>query len=288
VQSHDGAASTALVLFAFDRPDALSRTIDSLEAARAAWSSERSADPRHPLIVSLDGPRDTLESRRRVRDVRSLVERRLPDAEIRAEAVNRGLPTILMETLTPLFSAAGYERVICVEDDVELAPTTLLALETISDSMRHRRSPEQGHVISAAPPHRDGSLEHQALLIDAEAHRVSIPFVRDYIERFRLDGAAREGAYGDRDHAAIAEWSAAIARQAALSAPTGTSQDRMRELAWRRAGVSLLGAPMRLVRHRGLWGQHNTPWYALRTGQIFQRVDRSSWRQIRARLGGAG
>lgn len=278
------ATRTAIVLFAYDRPDALSRTLDSLEAARDTWLKERSAEQNLPLIVSLDGPRATPESRRRVSDVHAMVKQRLPDAEIRTEAVNRGLPTILMETLTPLFSAAQYHRAICIEDDVELAPTALLALESLSDALGAHGETERGHVVGAAPMHRDGSVEHQALLIDATAHHASLPFVREYIDRFQLDGATRDGAYGDRDHVAITEWSAAVAQHDGLAAPQGTSQDRMRELAWRRAGVTLLGTPMRLVRHRGLWGQHNTPWYALRTGQLFQRVDRSSWRSIEARL----
>lgn len=278
------ATRTAIVLFTYDRPDALSRTLDSLEAARDTWLKERNAEQNLPLIVSLDGPRATPESRQRVRDVHAMVRRRLPDAEIRTQAVNRGLPTILMETLTPLFSAAQYHRAICIEDDVELAPTALLALESLSDALGARGETERGHVVSAAPMHHDGSVEHQALLIDATAHQASLPFVREYIDRFQLDGATRDGAYGDRDHEAITEWSAAVALHDGLAAPQGTSQDRMRELAWHRAGVTLLGTPMRLVRHRGLWGQHNTPWYALRTGQLFQRVDRSPWRSIEARL----
>lgn len=65
-----------------------------------------------------------------------------------------------------------------------------------------------------------------------------------------------------------------------MSDPKGTSQDRIRELAWKREGVRLVGLPMRLVKHRGYWGQHNTPWYALRTGQLFQRLDRRPWELI--------
>lgn len=284
MQTSTEAARTAIVIFAYDRPEALSRTIDSLESARRTWLKERRAAQDLPLIVSLDGPRASAKSRRRVRDVHDLVKRRLPDAEIRTEPVNRGLPVILMETLTPLLSDGGFDRAICIEDDVELAPTVLLALESRSDSLRSRFGSDVGHVVSAAPTHRDGSVEHQTLLVDAAAHRASITFVREYIERFKLDGAMRDGAYGDRDHEAIATWSVAVAQRSGLTPPNGTSQDRMRELAWRQAGVRLLGLPMRLVRHRGLWGQHNTPWYALRTGQLFQRIDRNPWPIIDERL----
>lgn len=275
---------TAIVLFAYDRPDALSRTIDSLNAARETWKRERGGTSHLPLTVSLDGPRQTEESRRRIREVREMITRRLPDASVHVQPMNRGLPTIILETLTPLFATPGVRRAICIEDDVEFAPTLFLALETLAESLERDAPSGRGHVIGAAPKHRDGSVEHQALLIDSVAHRATVPLLREYIDRFQLDGAAHDGAYGRRDHGAIAAWATALAVSEGLPAPTGTSQDRMRELAWRRAGVSMLGTPMRLVRHRGLWGQHNTPWYALRTGQLFQRVDQRPWSLIKERL----
>lgn len=275
---------TAIVLFAYDRPNALSRTIDSLNAARETWKRERGGTSHLPLTVSLDGPRQTEESRRRIREVREMIARRLPDASVHVQPMNRGLPTIILETLTPLFATPRARRAICIEDDVEFAPTLFLALETLAESLEGDAPSGQGHVIGAAPRHRDGSVEHQALLIDSVAHRATVPLLREYIDRFQLDGAAHDGAYGRRDHGAISEWATALAVSEGLPAPTGTSQDRMRELAWRRAGVSMLGTPMRLVRHRGLWGQHNTPWYALRTGQLFQRVDQRPWSQIKERL----
>ena len=164
---------------------------------------------------------------------------------------------------------------ICVEDDVELAPTALAALLAAS-----RMTSAPAHVIGASPTHRDGSLEHQALLVSAEAHHASRALLSDYIQRFHLDGAEREGAYGARDHQGIAAWSAQVAKGFNVSAPQGTSQDRIRELAWRSAGIPLIGLPVRLVTHHGLWGQHNTPWYALRTGQLWQRLDRRPWAEI--------
>ena len=275
---------TAIVHFAFDRPEALERTIASLHVAREEWRRERGVSEDLPLTVSLDGPRVTPESRARVAAVHALVKRRLPEAYIHAEAKNRGLPTLLLNTLDPLFSERGFQRAICIEDDVEVSPTVLLALETISNAIGDQQGREAGHVVGAAPAHRDGSLEHQALLLDRGAHQAAAAMLRDYIARFELDGEARDGAYGARDHAAITAWSAELAALERLPAPAGTSQDRMRELAWRRAGVLMRGTPMRLVRHRGLWGQHNTPWYALRTGQLFQRLDRRPWGLIKPRL----
>lgn len=271
---------TAIVLFAYDRPEALERTITSLLVAREEWRRERGVSEHLPLTVSMDGPRATPESRARVAAVRALVSRRLPEASVHSEAKNRGLPTLLLRTLDPLFSEQGFQRAICFEDDVEVAPTILLALEEISNAIASQPVSEGGHVVSAAPVHRDGSLEHQALLLDHGAHQVAAAMLQQYIARFDLDGESRDGAYGARDHAAIVNWGADLAALAQVPAPTGTSQDRMREFAWRKARVMMLGTPMRLVRHRGLWGQHNTPWFALRTGQLFQRIDRRPWKAI--------
>jgi hypothetical protein len=232
-------------------------------------------DKRAPLVIAIDGPRSGTESQRIAAEVEQISRTELPNAEIRVQQRNRGLPAHLIETLDEIFSRNGISRVICVEDDVELAPTALAALLAAS-----RMTSAPAHVIGASPTHRDGSLEHQALLVSAEAHHASRALLSDYIQRFHLDGAEREGAYGARDHQGIAAWSAQVAKGFNVSAPQGTSQDRIRELAWRSAGIPLIGLPVRLVTHHGLWGQHNTPWYALRTGQLWQRLDRRPWAEI--------
>lgn len=264
-----------IVLFAYNRPTALRRTLHSLNMAldSLAAASPREADV--PLVIAIDGPRGDVGSRRAAAAVERISRAELPRAEIRIQHQNRGLPVHLLETLDEIFSRDGIRKAICVEDDVELAPTALTALLTAS-----RLTSSSGHVIGASPMHRDGSLEHQALLLSAEAHRASRVLLRDYIERFHLDGGEREGAYGMRDHLGIATWSAEVAKAFNVRAPRGTSQDRIRELAWRSAGIPLIGLPVRLVKHHGLWGQHNTPWYALRTGQLWQRLDRRPWDQI--------
>ena len=92
---------------------------------------------------------------------------------------------------------------------------------------------DKAHVIGAAPLHADGSVEHQTLLLNAAAHEACRSFLAGYIDRFSLDGAQHEGAYGSRDHEAIKEWSAQVAARAKVPVPGGTSQDRMRELAWK-------------------------------------------------------
>ena len=277
---------TALVLFAYNRPTALAHTLTSIAASLEVLSREMPEHRGAHTVVSLDGPRPTAESRILVDAVEQMARTRLPGATIRREPVNRGLPSVLLATLNELFDAPGITRALCIEDDVELSPTALLALLTLSSTLRSGGAAEKGHVIGAAPMHADGSVEHQALLIDVHAHRASQTLLEEYVARFNLDGATRDGAYGLRDHTAIARWSRSLAVEAGIPAPRGTSQDRMRELAWRRAGVRLAGVPVRLVKHRGLWGQHNTPWYALRTGQLFQRLNREPWERLKLRFEG--
>lgn len=267
--------NTAIVLFAYNRPERLRRTLESVRAAIGVLIAVHPSAVDIPIIVALDGPRSNDVDRHAVYQVEVVVRANLPRAIVQKERMNRGLPTLLLQTLDGLFAQRSIERAICIEDDVELSRTALLALLAASDEIKH-----SGHVIGAAPLHRDGSIEHQALLLDATAHAASSSFLNGYIERFALDGAERQGAYGARDHAAIAAWSTEIAARSGLAAPGGTSQDRMRELAWKIADVQLRGLPMRMVRHRGLWGQHNTPWYALRTGQLWQRLDQRPWPEI--------
>ena len=268
-------SDAAIVLFAYNRPAALRRTIRSLHVALETLAATTPNDKRAPLVIAIDGPRSGTESQRTAAEVEQISRTELPNAEIRVQQRNRGLPAHLIETLDEIFSRNGISRVICVEDDVELAPTALAALLAAS-----RMISAPAHVIGASPTHRDGSIEHQALLVSVEAHHASRALLSDYIQRFHLDGAEREGAYGARDHQAIATWGAQVAAGFNVGAPQGTSQDRIRELAWRSAGVPLIGLPIRLVTHHGLWGQHNTPWYALRTGQLWQRLDRRAWADI--------
>jgi hypothetical protein len=270
----------ALVLFAFNRPDLLRSTALSLQGALDELRRHRATAEELRITVAIDGPRDRADATR-VQETEAVARALIPSAIIRKEPRNRGLPSHLLDVMGEV--TATSERVICIEDDVEMSPTLLLALLHESDEAR-KRSDEISHVIGATPEHADGSLEHQALLVTTSAHQACELLLREYVDRFKLDGAQHPNGYGLRDHAAIYAWSAAIARGAHLRPPQGTSQDRMRELAWRRAGVTLRGLPMRLVKHRGLWGQHNTPWHALRTGQLMQRLDRRPWAEIEAAL----
>ena len=272
-------AGFSIVLFAYNRPSALQRTARSLRAALNELSEHGEFGRPHRFLVAIDGPRSNERDRDLVRSVEAIARRELPTAEIAVQSKNRSLPAHLITTLDSLITTDQVQRVICLEDDIEMSATVLLAL--LAASAPYGGGP---HVIGAAPRHRDGSLEHQALLLNAAAWEAARPLLADYISRFNLDGSTHEGAYGNRDHAAIATWSAEVAAASDVSAPRGTSQDRIRELAWRAAGVPLVGLPMRLVKHRGYWGQHNTPWYALRTGQLWQRLDQRPWSKIKASI----
>ena len=275
-----------VLLIAYNRPAALRGTLLSLHRALAALTAnhldaERPSEGT-PIFVALDGTRSSATDQAATREVARLVTEHLPHALVIAQSTNRGLPALLVNTLDRIFGEHEIEELICVEDDVELSATALLALFAAASHIR----PKSGasFVIGGAPLHGDGSLEHQLLLITRSAWATARALLVDYIARFSLDGAKAEGAYGNRDHASITAWSSALAAEHRLAPPRGTSQDRMRELAWRISGVPLIGLPIRVVRHRGLWGQHNTPWHALRTGQLFQRLDRRPWSSVSTKI----
>ena len=269
------ASDYVVVVFAYNRPEKTRRTLHSIQRAITFQQSlDPSAQPPH-VIAAIDGPKSNSKDRALVDEVADVFRAEMPHAEIRRGLSNRSLPAHLTSTLDDIFSTPGTRFLICIEDDVEVAPTLIAALLHASE-----RVGREGYVIGAAPAHRDGSLEHQALGLDRVAHKASSDLLKTYMQEFSLDGAQREGAYGARDHDAINRWSREIALRAGVRPPEGTSQDRIRELAWRSSGVQLVGLPMRLVKHRGYWGQHNTPWYALRTGQLFQRLDRRPWVEI--------
>jgi len=268
-----------IVVFAYNRPDKTRNTLLSLHRALDFFRLSEPSQETPQVVVAVDGPKRALGDAERVQEVIAVSRTLMPAAAIWASKINRSLPSHLMQTLDRVFSDESVALALCIEDDVELAPAAITALLYASRLMTR-----SGFVIGAAPRHRDGSLEHQMLLLDRVAHEKSSTLLKSYIENFSLDGAVREGAYGQRDHHAIATWSGEIARAAGVSVPKGTSQDRIRELSWNREGVRLVGLPTRLVKHRGYWGQHNTPWYALRTGQLFQRLDSRPWKLIAERI----
>lgn len=261
---------TLLLLLGYNRPAETVRTVRALDAARRHEMQHGALiDP--VLRVALDGAREGAgrdEDADRIERVVSAVQSTFPEASIRRQARNRGLPVVLLEALDGAFADPAVERVICVEDDVDLAETALATL--LRASMRLATP----HVIAAAPL-RDGIPPNQCLLVTRGAHEASRPLLLEFISTFDLDGA-----YGARNHAAILRWLAKKGEQA----PTATSQDALRAFAWRSSGVAIHALPMRLVAHRGMRGQHNTPLHALRTGAAFERLDRSRWERLQPRI----
>ena len=264
-----------IMLIGYNRPAETGRTAQSLAAALRATSSHQSAALESMVRAVLDGPKSGEAQRgdaARVEQVATTIRSGLPHVAITRHTRNRGLPSVILEGLDDAFSNAGVDRVICVEDDVDLSPTALSALLYTSERLA------EPHVIAAAPL-RDGIPPNQCMLLTREAHRASRPLIEAFIARFHLDGA-----YGNRDHDAIREWLAALAASRGVAAPKATSQDAVRDLAWRLEGVAIHTLPMRLVAHRGLRGQHNTPLHAIRTGGAFERLDRSPWELLAPRL----
>jgi hypothetical protein len=265
----------AILVLAFNRPALLARTLASISIALEHLGALLETKLSIPIVVSIDGPGGGAQGTVNHEKVRRVADESRIASLVRTEHSARGLPSHLLDAYDVVLRETGARRLICIEDDVDLSSWAIAGLLYASDNAK-----ESEHVISASPRHADGSLEHQLLLITTGAHQASVPLLRDYIQRFSLDGAEFPGGYGARDHVAISRWMQSVGATGPTYAALGTSQDRLRERAWIQAGISLSGLPARMVRHRGLWGQHNTPWFALRTGQLFQRVDSRSWVEI--------
>ena len=241
----------------------------------------RSTEAQHPAAIEpsihavIDGPKGD-DGRRSDADlvdhVATTIRSIIPHVAVARHASNRGLPSVILEGLDDAFSNESVDRVICVEDDAEIAPTALSALLYSSERL------DEPHVIAAAPL-RDGIPPNQCLLVTRGAHRASRLLLEEFIARFDLDGR-----YGVRDHDAIRLWLASLASARGIAAPTATSQDAVRALAWQLEGIAVHALPMRLVAHRGLRGQHNTPLHAIRTGGAFEQLDRTQWEVLRPRL----
>jgi hypothetical protein len=268
-------SQTAVVVFAYNRPTHLKHTLRSLQRSFKLARDLFPRSLRPEVFIAIDGPKGSARERQLNQEVADVALEYFPNASLIRQTQNRGLPVHLLESLDWIFDRSPAEQLICVEDDVDLAETAVAAL--LVKAGGYRNAP---HVISASPVHADGSLEHQMLILNMEAHSNSRPLLKEYISTFSLDGALRVGAYGNRSHREIELWLRAASNPTGLVFSNGTSQDRIRERAWRLSGTHMAGLPFRLVKHRGWWGQHNTPWYALRTGQMFQRLDKRPWAQL--------
>lgn len=121
-------ANIPILLFAFNRPDHLRRTLDSLRQNAGADCAE--------LIVFIDGPRNDRDEPL-VRAVQELAERQhwCRRLEIVARERNMGCAKSIVEGVTSV--CRDSQRVIVVEDDLILSPWFLQfmrdALERYSD-----------------------------------------------------------------------------------------------------------------------------------------------------------
>lgn len=113
--------STApIVIFAFNRPDALQRLADALRKCALFDESK--------IIVFVDGPRNEPERAK----VQTAIEvaRSLTD-DVRASAANRGLGPSIISGVTDVINE--YGRVIVLEDDLVPAPGMLMYLNQMLD-----------------------------------------------------------------------------------------------------------------------------------------------------------
>lgn len=109
-----------IVIFAFNRPDALQRLADALRKCALFDESK--------VIVFVDGPRN--ESERTKVQATIDVARAITD-DVRASAANRGLGPSIIAGVTDVINE--YGRVIVLEDDLVPAPGMLLFLNQMLD-----------------------------------------------------------------------------------------------------------------------------------------------------------
>lgn len=113
-------ATAPIVIFAFNRPDALQRLGDALRKCALFDESK--------IIVFVDGPRNEPERAK----VQAAIEvaRSLTD-DVRASASNRGLGPSIIAGVTDVINE--YGRVIVLEDDLVPAPGMLMYLNQMLD-----------------------------------------------------------------------------------------------------------------------------------------------------------
>ncbi len=113
-------ATAPIVIFAFNRPDALQRLADALR--RCALFN------RSKVVVYVDGPRDEAECERVTRTIE--VANTITD-DVRASQMNRGLGASIISGVTDIINE--YGRAIVLEDDLVPAPGMLLYLNEMLD-----------------------------------------------------------------------------------------------------------------------------------------------------------
>ena len=107
---------TPIVIFGFNRPDALSRLADSLKS--------NVGFEEHPIYIFIDGPRDENDTRKTSEVVR-LAKKLTPN--VTASNINKGLGCSIIEGVTDVMTR--YGKAIVLEDDLILMPGFLRYME---------------------------------------------------------------------------------------------------------------------------------------------------------------
>lgn len=119
-----------IILFAFNRPDALRNTLEHLLHCDGAGQS--------PLYVFVDGPRVNKDGEReKVEAVRSLVASisGFKSVTYQFETENKGLAQSIISGVSRVIDRHG--RAIVMEDDLEVAPGFITYMNTMLDGFEH-------------------------------------------------------------------------------------------------------------------------------------------------------
>ena len=146
--------NTALVVFAYKRPQHLAQTL-------AALSESVGAD-RLDLFIFCDGPRKSADADAvaRVRDVAHRAKG-FRSLQVKASPVNLGLGRSVIEGVSAVL--ARYESVIVVEDDIEVAKGFLPYMQAGLQAYRDDR--RVFSVVGYAPPVSGGERHGDAFFV---------------------------------------------------------------------------------------------------------------------------
>ncbi|BCT91748.1 glycosyl transferase [Lysobacter helvus] len=135
------ARPAPVAFFAFNRAAHAAETLRALAANPEAWATT--------VHAFIDGPRNDAEAER-VADVRDVVANALgfADVQIHASPTNQGLFAAITGGVGRVLAA--HDRVIVVEDDVEVSPGFLAYMNAALD--RYRDEPRVGSIHGYAPP----------------------------------------------------------------------------------------------------------------------------------------
>ena len=247
-------ADKVIVLFAYDSPEYLTRTVKSLRALEGYED--------YDLVVSVDGT--TSESHgpeiSRIREVLGVVNSiQHPNKYVLQWPRNQGVGRVTWEMYNLVFGL-GYDLAVLVEDDVEAAPSSLQILDLLREEnpspallglytpcVWKRRT--KGKKLAQM---REG-LEFVFFSLDAVAWEIVKPVWWEYTEKFIVPLRR----YCARDHTAIRAWfSEQLGRDVGMME---TSRDGAIRMACEKLGVTAKSTLVNHVAHFGEVGEHMTP-----------------------------